>query len=206
MSAIGRVPSMAERAQVQNVYCSMKQSDLDKCKQTYNDLNPTAQIEERRQQETTNAQQFKTDVLAKLNPILSGIEDSMANIDKVVGSHDSLRLQLQELASEKSVMDKENQSLEQSIRANRRRFLDNDPQEGTTSILGLKTSDDKVLLFFWLFLLVLTNLGVFTYFSVMKKEHVPIWYIGITGVVLGIAYAVIYNATRIEYKLQPTTL
>lgn len=201
-----REPSMAERAQVQNVYCSIKQSDLDKCKQTYNDLNPTAELAVRQSQEARDAEQFRIDVLAKLNPMVLRIEESIANIDKVVDSHTSLSTQLQELAVEKEKMDKENKELEQSIRAHRRRFLDNDPQEGTSSILGFKTSDDKVLLFFWLFLLCLTNLSVFTYFSVMKKQHVPIWYIGITIAVLLATYIVIYNATRIEYKLQPTRL
>ena len=55
-----------------------------------------------------------------------------------------------ELNEEKKKLEDESYSLQQSIRAGRRRFMDNGPQEGIASILGLQTRDDKVLLIFWI--------------------------------------------------------
>ena len=55
-----------------------------------------------------------------------------------------------ELNKEEEDLKKEYIQLQQNIRAGRRRFLDNDPQGGVTSILGLQTADDKILLVFWI--------------------------------------------------------
>ena len=45
---------------------------------------------------------------------------------------------------------KEYIQLQLGILEGRRRFLDNDPQGGVTSVLGLQTADDKILLAFWI--------------------------------------------------------
>jgi hypothetical protein len=60
-----------------------------------------------------------------------------------------LREYLSELKVKKEKLAKENEQLEVAIRSNRRRFIDGDPQEELPTVLGLKTSDDKVMLFFW---------------------------------------------------------
>jgi hypothetical protein len=55
------------------------------------------------------------------------------------------------------------EKLEQSQRANRRRFLDNSPQEKVSSVLGLHTVDDRIMLVFWVslfcFIFCITFLG-----------------------------------------------
>ncbi len=62
-----------------------------------------------------------------------------------------------ELESKSTLLDEENYNLQQGIRAGRRRFLDDDPQRKVANVLGLQTTDDKVLLAFWIcFLLGLT--------------------------------------------------
>jgi hypothetical protein len=55
-----------------------------------------------------------------------------------------------ELIKEEEDLKKEYIQLQQGIRAGRRRFLDSDPQGGVTSVLGLQTADDKILLAFWI--------------------------------------------------------
>lgn len=56
----------------------------------------------------------------------------------------------EDLAAQKKALEDENIELQQKIRAGRRRFMDDGPQEGVSSILGLQTTDDKVLLAFWI--------------------------------------------------------
>jgi hypothetical protein len=55
-----------------------------------------------------------------------------------------------ELIQEETDLNKEYIQLQQGIRAGRRRFLDAGPQDGVTSIVGLQTADDKILLVFWI--------------------------------------------------------
>lgn len=57
---------------------------------------------------------------------------------------------MKELETEQTTLESEYTAIQQKIRAGRRRFLDNDPQGGVKSVLGLQTADDKVLLAFWI--------------------------------------------------------
>ncbi len=63
---------------------------------------------------------------------------------------------MEDLNSQQAALTTELMDMEQRIRAGRRRFLDAEPQSGGTSFfglglgLGLGTTDDKVLLVFWI--------------------------------------------------------
>jgi hypothetical protein len=206
MSTPAPVLSTANQVKVQQVYCSVLNSDLSKCKQQLDTLDPQNKIRTVRTAETQFASNFETETNEQRNVTVASIQDSLDHLDKILTSNSSLEKQVAELTAQKKALDTENQSMEQSIRAHRRRFLDNDPQEGTPSFLGFRTSDDKVLLFFWLALVVLVNLAIYTYFAVMRKNHIPIVYIGITVGIALIAYMSLYYSTRIEYKLRSTTL
>lgn len=198
--------SQAEKAQAQKVYCSVAKNDHDKCMQTYFEMDPQAGINNKRTTETNNSNTFSNEVNARKTTRLTSIRNNMANMDKIWHAHESLQSQLTSLQKQKKQTESELDNLKKDIRANQRRFLDNDPQQGTPSILGLRTSDDKVLLFFWIAVLLFVNLALYVFVTVMHKSHVPILYIGVTLAVLTVAYLVLYNATRIEYKLRPTSL
>jgi hypothetical protein len=73
---------------------------------------------------------------------------------------------MQDLESQQSALTAEQYALQQKIRAGRRRFLDAEPQAGTTSILGLQTTDDKILLAFWI--CFLTGISVATAIFLLK--------------------------------------
>ncbi len=90
----------------------------------------------------------------------------------------------EELKARKQSYEKETDELQKKIRANRRRFLDASPQEGVPSILLQRTSDDKVLLFFWTVFLTFLVFIVFIGLSYYQKSHswktyviiiAPIW-------------------------------
>ena len=154
------VLSAADQIRVQQVQCSMLDSDFTKCQAQLNAMDPESRRTTLKTAETQHASMFETEVNAIKTAKQTAIQNSLNHLDKVLPSNKSLEKQVAELTARKKALDSESQQLEQSIRAHRRRFLDNDPQEGTPAILGLRTSDDKVLLFFWMALLLLVNLGV----------------------------------------------
>lgn len=105
---------------------------------------------------------------------------------------------LTELRNENTKLQKEleetNRKLIQSQRVQRRNFMDNDPQSGVSGLPGVRTTDDKVMLAFWLTiipaLIVLYLVGL-QYFNIQIDTKGKI----ITGVFLiGIILGVIYWA------------
>jgi hypothetical protein len=73
------------------------------------------------------------------------------------------------LEDEYKTLEEERYTLQQSIRAGRRRFLDDDPQRKVANVLGLQTTDDKILLAYWIcFLFGLT--AIYTLVLVMYGD------------------------------------
>jgi hypothetical protein len=78
--------------------------------------------------------------------IFDSYRDSVGVLQNARGPFDTY---MQELETEEDTLNAEYIKIQQSLRSGRRRFMDADPQAGVTSILGLQTTDDKVLLAFW---------------------------------------------------------
>jgi hypothetical protein len=91
--------------------------------------------------------QAKRDKLAAQFEAQKSIFETYSSALKVIPRFDYLT---KFLTSTNSELDQENYKIEQSIRAGRRRFMDAEPQDGVSSILGLQTKDDKILLLFWI--------------------------------------------------------
>lgn len=93
----------------------------------------------------------------ELNLIQSSLDTEKAKFTAYLGTLDTLQhargpfdTYMRELNAEEKALTAEHIKLQQQIRAGRRRFLDNEPQGGVTSVLGFQTADDKVLLTFWI--------------------------------------------------------
>lgn len=93
----------------------------------------------------------------ELNQIKSNLDTEKAKFTAYLSTLDTLQhargpfdTYMRELDAEEKALTAEHIKLQQKIRAGRRRFLDNDPQGGVTSVLGLQTADDKILLAFWI--------------------------------------------------------
>lgn len=71
----------------------------------------------------------------------------------------------EELLAQQKALEEENYTLQQQIRAGRRRFLDMSPQEGVLGIPGLQTSDDRIMLVFWLFFGFAVIVGIALYIT-----------------------------------------
>lgn len=118
---------------------------------------------------------------------------TQATLRNLAASAKPLEEYLKELQTKKTRLDKENEALDRSIRAGRRRFLDGSPQEGVSSVLGQKTNDDKILLAFWSSILVFVTLSVFVYIRAFNKEQRVLPYASTLIVVYILAYVCIYK-------------
>ena len=102
-----------------------------------------------------------------------------------------------ELTAERDALLKENYELHKGIRAGRRRFLDADPQSGVTSVLGLRTTDDKIMLTFWICYIVFIVVACFFYMNLYAASFGLETFqqkIGITVIITAFMYGVAYFA------------
>jgi hypothetical protein len=87
------------------------------------------------------------DAYTKQNDLFTSYIDAVRVLQSAKGPFDTY---MSELDTEQKTLESEYTSLQQKIRAGRRRFIDSEPQSGVKSVLGLQTADDKVLLAFWI--------------------------------------------------------
>jgi hypothetical protein len=139
-----------------NAPCSDKQLDY---RTKFDDLNENLTIYKNSgciADADTYAEEIEREMTAK-EDLVNRYTVQKATFDSYIESVDVLQnargpfdTYMQDLNSQQSSLAAEQVEMEQRIRAGRRRFLDADPQSGVTSILGMETTDDKVLLVFWI--------------------------------------------------------
>jgi hypothetical protein len=200
------VLSNEQKLAAKRVQCSMQQTDLSKCNAELQTMDPFGSLNTNLQAERAKAQQFISEKQELFQRESQSFQQTLESLQVAGKTQEALEYQLTDLTSQKTKLDQETKEFERSIRANRRRFLDNNPQEGTAFLFGIQTSDDKTLFFFWITLILLVTLLVYTYNIVMGRNHIPAIYIGINLLCVILAYLIIYNANRIQYKLRATKL
>ncbi len=121
------------------------------------------------------------------------------SVDVLQGARGPFDTYMAEMKAEMDTLSAENYDLQQSIRAGRRRFMDAQPQAGVASFLGLKTSDNHVLLIFWVTfvtaIVALTILLLLQFGEALGIESNQQKIAVVVGTV-GIAAAVAYIAIR----------
>jgi hypothetical protein len=75
-----------------------------------------------------------------------------------------------DLQKERTALEQENYRLQQSIRAGRRRFLDDDPQGGVVNVGPFATTDDRIMLFFWITYAFFLVVGLFILFGLYGSQ------------------------------------
>lgn len=155
-------------------------------------LDPQGRFTKQVQDARTAAETFVSKEQIEFTREKEAIENTLKAIDIAENAKKPLDRYKQTLVEKKTHYDKENKELEQKIRANRRRFLDNDPQAGVLSVFGQKTNDDKVMLGFWAALLLFVNTMIFTILTYMEKQHIPAIYGGINAGVILLVLLVLY--------------
>lgn len=103
---------------------------------------------------TAAAVQANTDFVNQkrneLNQANADFTHQMTIANQVYTATEPLEEYLKTLKRDLEHLTNENISLERKERANRRRFLDNDPQQGVGGVPGIRTEDDRVLFAFWI--------------------------------------------------------
>ena len=114
----------------------------------------------------------------------------LAAIDKLAVAHSELRANLADLTAQYNAMDKKNRDLDQAARAQRRLFLDDDPQSGVGGAPGVRTRDDRVLLAFWInYVAALVAVAIF---FCWKRGSSRMETALTTVVVVGVGYLIAY--------------
>lgn len=67
----------------------------------------------------------------------------------------------QDIDADLATLQRRRYELHSEVRQGRRRFMDDDPQGGVSGILGLRTTDDKILLAFWIVFGVWVGVALF---------------------------------------------
>jgi hypothetical protein len=120
-----------------------KQNDVDNCDPQGAQARKTAEA-------IKENQAFVDKKQGELNQSVAEFGRQMTIVKQVSEATEPLDEYMTSLKAELEHLNKENEQLERKERANRRRFLDNDPQSGVGGAPGVRTGDDRVLLAFWI--------------------------------------------------------
>lgn len=144
------LPDPATQCRLHKVELNQLQSDL-KAKQTQVDTcDPQSAQRAKTQAVLTQNTAFITEQTKRLNTAVREVEESIRiNTDIKVAVEPLLEIQ-DEIEKQKKELTEEKRKLSQEQRVQRRNFMDRDPQGSLHGIPGIYTSDDRVMLGFWL--------------------------------------------------------
>jgi hypothetical protein len=116
---------------------------------------PSIPLARTEQQLTQENQRFTEQMRESMNKLYSSTEDKFKMGNELAEAVKLLKQYENELQIEKSTAQKDALQIEHDERKYRRDFLDNNPTDGVPwHIFGFQTSDDKVMLTFWITALI----------------------------------------------------
>jgi hypothetical protein len=167
-----------------------KQTEVDTC----DPATKKARVLAQKTAELNGYISTKTDEFFKESAILSktiALADSLSESAKPIQEYSA------EVRKKRDALVKENEELEYTIRSNRRRFMDGDPQNEFSTVLGLKTTDDKIMFFFWgAYLLAAVTVAIVlvsAYGPGMSRVDKITAVVATAAICYGIAYYAIYK-------------
>jgi hypothetical protein len=120
---------------------------------------PSIPLARTEQQLTQENQRFTEQMRESMNKLYSSTQDKFKMGNELAEAVKLLKQYENELQIEKSTAQKDALQIEHDERKYRRDFLDNNPTDGVPwHIFGFQTSDDKVMLTFWITALVAFSL------------------------------------------------
>lgn len=157
---------------------SKKQGELDSCY--------PAEAEERKVNKIIQEnEQYINQRTSEFNSI--NLRRPLQIIEKIKNTDSVSSDYVDKLRQEFKTLEKETTELDQTERRYRRRFIDGEPREGVPfHILGLQTSDDMVMLFFWIssvFVLSVASYVLQSYYEFDWKQIIMVF-----AAHLGISY------------------
>jgi len=143
-----------EAGQLQNDVAA-KQRELDKCY-------PQEAEDRLVQKKINDNQSFINEKRNQCESIYNEMKRTWGLIKKIKSTTDISEEYVAKLRKEHTTLESETKELEQVERRYRRNFLDNEPQGGVPlHILGLQTSDDRVMILFWICSLFVLSIAAY---------------------------------------------
>jgi hypothetical protein len=120
-----------------------KRSEIDAC-------DPNATNNRRLEEELATQRAYVDAKTAEFNAAVRQFETEFTNATRLNSGADGALEYLEDLESRLTDATTRERDLERAARRERRRFVDGDPQSGVGGAPGVRTSDDRVLLTFWI--------------------------------------------------------
>lgn len=166
---------------------TVKQTEVDSC-------DPVEAQARRTQNAIRDNQAYVDQKRSELTQAIQEFNAQKSIVRKISDAIEPLKQYADALGSEVETMDTKKKKLDSAERTSRRDFLDSNPQDGVSGFLGIRTSDDKILLLFWIcYILAITVVTIIliTMFEAqiggdMKKK------LSIGGTVLAVACGIAY--------------
>jgi hypothetical protein len=144
--------------------------DIDKKQTEVDTCSPEEKRARKRQALTADFTDFRNKRTDELNKEMDIFDKYMRMAKNAQMAQKPLEEYSQELQTELQQDQKELVKYERDVRAGRRRFLDNDPQERVSNVLGIYTTDDKILLAFWTVYLILIAVATFVLIAMYGEQ------------------------------------
>jgi len=138
----------AQQCAVRKVELSQIRNDMNNKQNDVDNCDPQGAQARKTEEAVRQNQIFVTEKTAELGKAVRESNRQITIVQQIADATEPLNEYEATLKEELDNLNKENDQLERKERANRRRFVDNDPQSGVGG--PLRTTDDKVLLAFWI--------------------------------------------------------
>lgn len=150
ISAVAAPMDAATQCRVKGVELSQLQNDVTKKQVEIDACNPAETERRRIEAKRSELAAYANEKNKLIQELRNTLNKTLVNIRTLHESTKPVRTYHEKLKNESEKLDKAKTEFEQAERTQRRNFMDNDPQEGVSGILGVRTTDDKILLAFWI--------------------------------------------------------
>jgi hypothetical protein len=189
-------PSLTPAAQctLHQVELNQLNNDLRKKQEQVDNCNP-------QQTQTRRTNTFMEANIKFIEEQRNRLNSAINNVQKNIQINSDLREAIKplktietQLLEEKKKLEELNRELLQGQRKQRRNFMDNDPQSSIGGIPGVRTTDDKVMLAFWITVGVGTitaYLAILNILNISLDTNKKMYGVGILIFVYGLGYYLI---------------
>jgi hypothetical protein len=150
VSAVAAPMDAVTQCRVKGVELNQLQNDVHKKQAEIDSCNPEEANQRRILAKIQEYSTFTEQKGAQVRELRASIQSKVDGLNALYVAAKPALAYSKKLKKEADDLDKAKTEYEQQERTQRRNFLDNDPQDGVSGILGVRTSDDKVLLAFWI--------------------------------------------------------
>jgi len=181
------------QCRINSIDLNQLERDVAEKRRQVESCNPAEAQRRKIQEEQESLSKFRDQMTSAFWPTYHDISAKLYFYDKISKSSEPITKYSSTVAKELAEASKQMTKLGHEERMQRRNFMDSDPQSGVFGFTGLHTSDDKLLLAFWITygICILAFYGVVLHYfgeSLGNKSKK----IQIGAILLGVAYGLAY--------------